>query len=69
VLSDLLEREFGILTRSGVHCAPLAHRTFGTAELGGMTRLSVGPFVTARDIAEACEALGVLCRRYARAGV
>ena len=69
VLSDLLESEFGILTRSGVHCAPLAHRTFGTAERGGMTRLSVGPFTTLADIAEACEALGVVCGRYARAAV
>src|SRR5690606_3245829 len=41
-LSDLLEAEYGILTRSGIHCAPLAHQTLSTDALGGTTRLSFG---------------------------
>ena len=49
-LSRRLEQDFGILTRSGLHCAPLAHRTIGTADSGGTTRLSLGPFVTERDV-------------------
>jgi len=49
-LSALLETRYGILTRSGLHCAPLAHRTIGTFERGGTTRLSLGPFLTEADI-------------------
>ena len=66
-LSDLLEQEYGILTRSGIHCAPLAHQTFGTHALGGMTRLSFGPFLTTQDVQYACDALGQVCDPYATA--
>lgn len=64
-LSDLLEKEYGILTRSGIHCAPLAHKTFGTHEIGGMTRLSFGPFLTVQDVRFAVDALGHICQRIA----
>lgn len=68
-LSDVLEKEFGILTRSGIHCAPLAHQTIGTHDLGGTTRLSFGPFLTKQDVKHACEALATICHRTAeRAG-
>jgi len=66
-LSDLLEQKYGILTRSGIHCAPLAHQTFGTHALGGMTRLSFGPFLTTQDVQYACDALGQVCDQYAAA--
>ncbi len=36
-----LEREFGVSTRSGLHCAPLAHRRMGTFPQGTV-RFSVG---------------------------
>ncbi len=68
-LSDLLERDYGILTRSGIHCAPLAHQTFGTHKLGGMTRLSFGPFLTVQDVQYACDALGQICMNHAPARV
>ncbi|MCX5659842.1 MAG: aminotransferase class V-fold PLP-dependent enzyme [Planctomycetota bacterium] len=60
-LSDLLESRYGLLTRSGLHCAPLAHRTFGTQELGGMSRLSVGPFLSHQDVLYACDAISQIC--------
>ena len=44
-----LEREFGIQSRCGLHCAPLAHRTLGTYPQGTV-RFSVGPFTTFEDI-------------------
>ncbi len=66
-LSDLLERDFGILTRSGIHCAPMAHQTFGTDRLGGMTRFSFGPFLTRQDVKYACDALGQICHSRALA--
>ena len=40
VLADQLENEYGILTRAGLHCAPLAHKHLGSVESGGTTRLS-----------------------------
>ncbi len=60
-LSDVLEKEHGILTRSGIHCAPLAHRTFGTHTLGGMTRFSFGPFTQSADVHHAVDALSSIC--------
>ena len=60
-LSDALESRYGILTRSGVHCAPLAHQTFGTHDLGGMTRFSFGPFLSTQDVKYAADALGQIC--------
>jgi len=59
-LSEALEERFGILTRSGLHCAPLAHRTIGTAASGGTTRFSFGPFLEAKDIDAALDALAQL---------
>lgn len=61
-LSDALESRFGLLTRSGIHCAPLAHQTIGTYPLGGTTRFSFGPFNTVEDVQALGEALEVLCK-------
>jgi cysteine desulfurase/selenocysteine lyase len=59
-LSAALESSFGILTRSGLHCAPLAHQAIGTASLGGTTRLSFGPFLSPQDVNFAADALADL---------
>jgi cysteine desulfurase family protein len=56
-LSAVLESQFGILTRSGIHCAPLAHAAIGTADSGGTTRFSFGPFLTKQDVKYATDAL------------
>ncbi len=56
-LSEQLENQFGILTRSGIHCAPHAHRTINTHHLGGTTRFSFGPFTTLQDIQYSADAL------------
>jgi selenocysteine lyase/cysteine desulfurase len=39
---------FGIETRVGLHCAPLAHRTLGTFP-GGALRIGVSPYHSADD--------------------
>ncbi|MDO4711409.1 MAG: aminotransferase class V-fold PLP-dependent enzyme [Peptostreptococcaceae bacterium] len=44
-----LSEEFGIATRGGLHCAPLAHSRMGTLEQG-MVRASVSSFNTVEDI-------------------
>jgi cysteine desulfurase/selenocysteine lyase len=56
-LSAVLETHYGILTRSGIHCAPLAHEAIGTISFGGTTRLSFGPFLTPQDVQYAADAL------------
>lgn len=40
-----LEQEYGIQTRCGLHCAPLAHQTLGTFPQGAV-RFSISPFTT-----------------------
>lgn len=57
-LAAVLEERFGVLARAGLHCAPFAHRTIGTEAHGGTTRLSLGAFHTAEDVAAAIDALG-----------
>lgn len=52
----LLDSEYDIATRSGIHCAPLAHKTLGTLEQGAV-RFSLGYFNTKNDIDEAIKAL------------
>ncbi|HUN80409.1 MAG TPA: aminotransferase class V-fold PLP-dependent enzyme [Phycisphaerae bacterium] len=59
-LSALLDTEFGILSRSGLHCAPLAHEAIGTSAVGGTTRLSFGAFNTLADVDRCAAALGQL---------
>ena len=50
--SEYIAREldrYGICTRGGYHCAPLAHKTLGTYDGGGV-RISFGIFNKPRDI-------------------
>ncbi len=54
-VAALLEQEFGILTRAGLHCAPRAHAAMGTR--AGAVRISFGPFNTEADVARAVGAL------------
>ena len=63
-LAAVLESRYGILTRPGLHCAPTAHKSFGTLQIGGTTRFSFGPFLTAENVRYAVEAL----REISRAG-
>jgi cysteine desulfurase family protein len=53
----MLDSAFGIAVRSGLHCAPDAHRVLGTLERGGTVRISVGCFNTEADIDRCIEAL------------
>lgn len=55
-LSQLLDEEFSIITRSGLHCAPLIHERFKTTHSGSV-RFSFGYFNTEEDIIYAAKAL------------
>ncbi len=59
-LAAILESHFGLLTRPGLHCAPYAHQTIGSFDLGGTCRLSTGLFLTKEDVLFAAEALRVI---------
>lgn len=55
-ITFLLDSQYDIATRSGIHCAPLAHETLGTLEQGAV-RFSIGYFNTKEEIEKAIEAL------------
>ena len=52
----ILDADFGIAVRVGLHCAPLAHEALGTSPRGGV-RFSPGPFNTTEDIDAALAAM------------
>ena len=54
-----LEERWGIMTRIGLHCAPLAHRTIGTFP-NGTIRFAVSPFTREEDIQICIRACGIL---------
>lgn len=64
-LAAVLESHYGILTRPGIHCAPLAHRTLGTIDSGGTTRFSFGPFLSKQDVKFATDALAEIAQSHA----
>lgn len=48
-LSYVLDQNYDVQVRPGLHCAPLAHKTIGTFEQG-VVRFSFGPFNTHEEI-------------------
>ena len=60
-VSNILDGDFGIATRAGLHCAPLVHQDLGTSPKGGV-RLSLGPFNTDKEIDEVLEAMATISR-------
>ncbi|MCL2169305.1 MAG: aminotransferase class V-fold PLP-dependent enzyme [Defluviitaleaceae bacterium] len=48
-VAAILDRDFGIMTRASMHCAPDAHHTLGTYP-GGTVRFSFGHLTTADEI-------------------
>lgn len=61
-VASLLDYEYGVITRSGLHCAPLAHQTIGTFELGTL-RISPGHFTTLEQIEYVIKAIYEVARR------
>jgi cysteine desulfurase family protein len=46
----LLDGDYHIAVRTGLHCAPLVHEQLGTAEINGTVRIGIGPFNTQAHI-------------------
>lgn len=57
----ILDGDFNIATRSGLHCAPLVHEDIGTSPRGGV-RFSLGPLNSGEDIATALSAVCTVAR-------
>lgn len=60
-IAFVLDQAFNIAVRSGLHCAPLAHKTIGSFEQGTV-RFSIGYFNTKEDIDRAVEAIKEICK-------
>jgi selenocysteine lyase/cysteine desulfurase len=54
-LAALLDSQWSIQTRAGLHCAPRMHAALGTSPSGTL-RLSLGHFTTESEIAAALAA-------------
>ncbi|HBF34384.1 TPA: cysteine desulfurase, partial [Candidatus Sumerlaeota bacterium] len=59
MVCEMLDQQFDIAVRGGLHCAWLAHRTLGTLHSGAV-RLSWGAFNTEQDVQDAASALRTL---------
>ncbi len=57
----ILDNQFGIQCRPGLHCSPRAHRTLGTLP-DGTVRLAPGLFSTENDVAYVIDAVAQLAR-------
>ena len=59
----ILDVDFDIATRTGLHCAPLVHEQIGTLERHGGVRFAIGPFNTEEHIDRAIEAMQDIGKR------
>lgn len=65
IISDRLLSDFDIATRSGAHCAPLAHDALGTTKQGTV-RFSLSHFTTTEEIDQAIAAIHQLAQEYGK---
>ena len=56
-LASILDGEFGVETRSGLHCAAAAHKALGTYDLGGTLRFSPSHHTSDAEIDAAIDAV------------
>lgn len=61
-LAERLDRDFGVCTRPGLHCAPEVHRLLGTSETGAL-RFSLGWATAEEEVDHVLEAVDSLVRR------
>ena len=61
-VASRLEKEFGILCRPGLHCAPAAHHTLGTFP-EGTVRFGLSVFNTEEEIETAIQAVSLISKK------
>ena len=57
-VGTMLDVDFGIACRTGLHCAPLVHEQLGTDKIHGAVRFGIGTFNTEEHIQTAIQAVG-----------
>ena len=62
----MLDVDFDIAVRTGLHCAPLVHEQLGLVKIHGGVRFAIGPFNTEAHIDKAIEAITEIARRARR---
>jgi len=55
--ATILDVDYNIACRSGLHCAPLVHEQLGTDKIRGAVRFGIGPFNTEAQIKTAINAV------------
>ncbi len=55
--ATILDVDYNIACRSGLHCAPLVHEQLGTDKIRGAVRFGIGPFNTEAQIKTAVKAV------------
>jgi cysteine desulfurase family protein len=58
----MLDCDYSIATRTGLHCAPLVHQQLGTVNLHGSVRFSIGPFNTEEHVEAAIPAVAEISK-------
>lgn len=61
-VGTILDVDYNIACRTGLHCAPLVHEQLGTDKIRGAVRFGIGPFNTEADIRAAIDAVGEIAR-------
>lgn len=56
-VGTMLDVDYNIACRTGLHCAPKVHEGIGTIDMHGTVRLSIGPFNTEEHVNAAIEAV------------
>ena len=56
-VGTMLDVDYDIACRTGLHCAPLVHEQLGTAKIRGAVRFGIGPFNTEAHVTAAVEAV------------
>ncbi len=62
-VGTMLDVEFSIATRTGLHCAPLVHQQLDLIKIHGGVRFAVGPFNTEAHIDRAIEGITEIAER------
>ncbi|WP_346353316.1 aminotransferase class V-fold PLP-dependent enzyme [Azotosporobacter soli] len=60
-VGEILQKSFGIVSRTGLHCAPRTHAFLATAP-SGTVRLSLSRFTTEQEIEDCLSAIGAMLR-------
>jgi len=63
IISHKLSKDFGIMTRCGMHCAPSAHRTLGTFPRGTV-RFGLNHFNTLEEIEYTLDSIKKILKNY-----